>query len=191
LVAITPHMIFDPVKLDLLRADVERRARRRGLTGTAAWRLFWAEPQNRTLAWHRWSEAAYSSALRALCHRLYLRSSRRSGLEILTSDLGGGVILLHWGRIILNAASIGRDFCVCHGVTIGNDFVTGRPRIGSEVLLGAGSIVIGNISVGDNVIVAAGSVVVSDIPSSSLVAGNPARVLRTLGPGEARRRIGY
>ena len=69
--------------------------------------------------------------------------------------------------------------------------LTGRPRIGSEVFLGAGSIVIGNISVGDNVIVAAGSVVVGDIPSSSLVAGNPARVIRTLGPGEARRRLGY
>jgi len=184
-------MIFDPAKLDLLRADVDRRARRRGLTGAAAWKLFWAEPQNRTLAWHRWSEAAHSPLLRALCHRFYLRSSRRSGLEILTPDLGGGVILLHWGRIILNATAIGGNSCVCHGVTIGNDFVTGRPRIGSEVFLGAGSIVIGNISVGDNVIVAAGSVVVGDIPSSSLVAGNPARIIRTVGPGEARRRVGY
>ena len=184
-------MIFDPAKLDLLRADVERRARRRGLTGAAAWRLFWAEPQNRTLAWHRWSEAAHSPLPRALCRRFYLRSSRRSGLEILTPDLGGGVILLHWGRIILNATAIGSNLCVFQGVTVGNDFASGRPRIGSDVFLGASSIVIGNISVGDNVIVAAGSVVVGDIPSCSLVAGNPARVIRVVEPGEARRRLGY
>jgi serine acetyltransferase len=184
-------MIFDPSKLDRLRADVERRARRRGLRGSAAWRLFWADPQNRTLAWHRWSEAARSSLLRFLCLRLYLRSSRRSGLEILTPDLGGGVILPHWGRIILNATAIGQNLCVFHGVTVGNDFVSGRPRLGSDVFLGAGSIVMGNISVGDNVIVAAGSVVVGDVPSCSLVAGNPARVVRGIEPGEVRRMIGY
>jgi serine acetyltransferase len=184
-------MIFDPAKLDLLRADVERRGRRRELHGTAAWRSFWAEPQNRTLAWHRWSEAANSSALRTICHRFYLRSSRRSGLEILTPDLGGGVLLLHWGRIILNAAAIGRNLCVFQGVTVGNDFASGRPQIGSDVFLGAGSIVIGNISIGDHVIVAAGSVVVSDVPPCSLVAGNPARVVRSVEPGESRRGIGY
>lgn len=184
-------MMFDPSKLDRLRADVERRARRRGLRGSAAWRLFWADPQNRTLAWHRWSEAARSSWLRALCHRFYLRSSRRSGLEILTPDLGGGIIVPHWGRIILNAVLIGEDLCVFQGVTVGNDFVSGRPRIGSEVFLGAGSIVMGNITVGDHVLVAAGSVVVGDIPSGSLVAGNPARVVRSLQPGEVRRMIGY
>jgi len=184
-------MMFDPAKLDRLHADVERRARRRGLRGSAAWRLFWADPQNRTLAWHRWSEAARPFLLRALCHRFYLRSSRRSGLEILTPDLGGGVILLHWGRIILNATAIGPNLCVFQGVTVGNDFATGQPQIGSDVFLGAGSIVIGSISVGDHVIVAAGSVVVSDVPSCSLVAGNPARVIRTIEPGEARRRIGY
>jgi serine acetyltransferase len=184
-------MIFDPAKLDRWRADVERRARRRGLRGSAAWRLFWAEPQNRTLAWYRWSEASCSSLLRLVCSRLYLRSSRRSGLEILTPDLGGGVFLPHWGRIILNATAIGHDLCVFHGVTVGNDFSSGRPRIGSEVFLGAGSIVIGGISVGDNVIVAAGSVVVKDVPSCSLVAGNPARVVRGIEAGQVRRMIGY
>lgn len=184
-------MIFDPNQLALLRADVARRARKRGLQGMPAWRFFRAEPQNKTLAWYRLKHAARFAAVRALCNRLYLRSSRRSGLEILAGELGGGVIMPHWGRIILNADSIGSDLYVFHNVTVGNDYVHGRPRIGSDVLLGAGSIVVGNITVGDHVIVAAGSVVVRDVPSCSLVAGNPARVSRRIDPDEISRIIGY
>lgn len=44
--------------------------------------------------------------------------------------------------------------------------------------LGANVVIIGNVSIGDNVIIGAGSVVVKDIPSNSIVAGNPAKVLR-------------
>lgn len=52
--------------------------------------------------------------------------------------------------------------------------------IGSNVFLGTGSILLGDIRIGDNVIVAAGSVVNRDIPSNSVVAGSPARVIGTL-----------
>ena len=36
-----------------------------------------------------------------------------------------------------------------------------------------------NVLLGDNVIVGAGSVVVKDVPSNSIVAGNPARFIKT------------
>lgn len=123
--------------------------------------------------------------------RLYLRSARRTGLEILTPSLGGGVIMPHWGRIILNAESIGDDLYVFHNVTIGNDYRTGRPVIGSDVFIGTGATLVGGITVGDHVVVAAGSVVVKDVPSCSLVAGNPARVARSIPPDEIRQLIGY
>lgn len=189
--AIATLVIFDQTKLGLLRADVERRARKSGLHGHAAWRFFRAEPQNRTLAWHRLAEAARWNLPRVLCRRLYLRSSRRSGLEILAPDLGGGVILPHWGRIILNAASIGADLYAFHNVTVGHDYTRGRPRIGNDVFLGAGSVVLGDITVGDHVMVAAGTVVVGDVPSCTVVAGNPARIVRNIEAGEISRMIGY
>ena len=40
--------------------------------------------------------------------------------------------------------------------------------------------ILSNISIGENAIVGAGSVVTKDVPANSIVAGNPARVLRQI-----------
>jgi len=53
-------------------------------------------------------------------------------------------------------------------------------RIGSGSWIGEGAIIMANI--GDHCIVSAGAVVVNDIPRTSLVAGNPAIVVRALSP---------
>jgi maltose O-acetyltransferase len=58
----------------------------------------------------------------------------------------------------------------------------GRPvRIGHNVWLGAGAIVCPGVTIGDDTTIGAGSVVVKDVPAGVLAAGNPARVIRTLG----------
>jgi len=51
--------------------------------------------------------------------------------------------------------------------------------IGSYCFIGCGSIVLPNVTIGDHVIVAAGSVVTKDVPSNCIVAGNPAKVIKT------------
>ena len=43
--------------------------------------------------------------------------------------------------------------------------------------IGANSIILCDTRIGDNVIIGAGSVVTKDIPSNSVVAGNPAKIL--------------
>lgn len=53
----------------------------------------------------------------------------------------------------------------------------GIVSIGNNVFIGYGSTVLCNTRIGDNVIVGAGSVVTKDVPSNSVVAGNPARVI--------------
>ncbi|MEW9306769.1 sugar O-acetyltransferase [Labrys neptuniae] len=46
----------------------------------------------------------------------------------------------------------------------------------------AGSVtIIGGVTIGENSVVAAGSVVTRDVPPNTLVAGNPARVIRSIG----------
>jgi len=52
----------------------------------------------------------------------------------------------------------------------------GRPvRIGKNVWIGGGAIILPGVTIGDNAVVGAGSVVTRDVPSGAVVVGNPAR----------------
>lgn len=56
----------------------------------------------------------------------------------------------------------------------------GKVEIGSRVFIGAGALILPNVKIGDDVVIGAGAVVNRDIPSNSVVAGNPAKVIGTL-----------
>lgn len=53
-------------------------------------------------------------------------------------------------------------------------------RIGNDVWIGCLSIVLRGVTIGEGAIVGAGSVVSKDVPAFTIVAGNPARVIRQL-----------
>ena len=53
-------------------------------------------------------------------------------------------------------------------------------KIGNNVFVGAGSIVLPGVTIGNNVVIGAGSVVSQDIPDDSVAVGNPARVVKAL-----------
>ncbi|MGN8117669.1 sugar O-acetyltransferase [Labrys sp. 22185] len=50
-----------------------------------------------------------------------------------------------------------------------------------NVWIAGGVTIIGGVTIGENSVVAAGSVVTRDVPPNTLVAGNPARVIRSIG----------
>ena len=52
-------------------------------------------------------------------------------------------------------------------------------RIGTRCFIGARSIIMPGVEIGDGSIVAAGSVVTKNVPPRTIVAGNPARILRS------------
>jgi serine O-acetyltransferase len=85
------------------------------------------------------------------------------------------------GVVIGETSEIGDDVLLYQGVTLGG---TGHekgkrhPTIGNSVVLGTGAKILGNIRIGDNVKVGAGSVVVHPVPDNSTVVGIPGRVVR-------------
>lgn len=60
-------------------------------------------------------------------------------------------------------------------------------RLGNNVWLGAGAIILPGVTIGDNSIVGAGSVVTHDVPSDTIVVGNPAKVLRKITEEDDRQ----
>ncbi|MBT1690619.1 sugar O-acetyltransferase [Dawidia soli] len=57
--------------------------------------------------------------------------------------------------------------------------------IGNDCWIGGGAIICPGVTIGDRCVIGAGAVVTRDIPSDSLAAGNPARVVRNLVAGGA------
>ena len=59
--------------------------------------------------------------------------------------------------------------------------------IGDNVWIGGGVTIIGGVTIGKNAVVAAGSVVIRDVPPNTLVAGNPARVIRKITAADKKK----
>ncbi|MGC2782967.1 MAG: DapH/DapD/GlmU-related protein [Roseiarcus sp.] len=91
------------------------------------------------------------------------------------------------GLDIADDVMIGPNVCI---ITAGHPLepshrraaTIGKPIvIEKNVWIAAGAIIIGGVTVGENSVVAAGSVVTKNVPAKSLVGGNPARVIRSIG----------
>lgn len=65
-------------------------------------------------------------------------------------------------------------------------------KIGNNVFVGAGSIILPGVIIGNNVVIGAGSVVSRDIPDDSVAVGNPAQVVKPLSVflDENKRKMG-
>ncbi|MDR0606122.1 MAG: acyltransferase [Bacteroidales bacterium] len=51
--------------------------------------------------------------------------------------------------------------------------------IGKQCFIGVNAIIMCGITVGDNVIVGSGAIITKNVPSNCIVAGNPAKIIRT------------
>lgn len=97
------------------------------------------------------------------------------------SNIGKGLIIGHFGNIVINPhAKIGDHICIANGVVIGRDMRgkrAGVPTIGSSVCINSNSVIVGNITIGDDVLIAPCTFVNFDVPSHSIVIGNPAKII--------------
>lgn len=61
-----------------------------------------------------------------------------------------------------------------------NDWKVERTLVKRGASIGSGSTILANVTIGENAIVGAGSVVTKNVPPNTIVAGNPAKVLRQI-----------
>lgn len=121
----------------------------------------------------------------------------------------GAFVEIQKNASVGNRCKISSHTFVCEGVTIEDDVFIGHNvtfindsyprattangglqtekdwRVEKTVVkrgasIGSGSTILSNVVIGENAIVGAGSVVTRDVPANTIVAGNPARVLRSI-----------
>ena len=99
---------------------------------------------------------------------------------------------------VCEGVTIEDEVFIGHGVTFINDTYPRAATAGGELQteadwkveptvirkgasIGSGATILSQVTIGERAIVGAGSVVTKDVPADAVVAGNPARILRTYG----------
>jgi len=105
-----------------------------------------------------------------------------TGIEIHPgANIGRGLFIDHGAGVVIGeTAKIGNDVVMYQNVTLGGtgkDLGKRHPTIGHNVLIGAGSKILGPILIGSNSRIGAGSVVLHPVKSYSTVVGIPARAV--------------
>ncbi len=144
------------------------------------------------LATHRFAHALWLNGRRDFAFYLQSQASRVFSVDIHpAAKIGIGIMLDHAHSLVFGeTCEIGDNVSILHGVTLGGTGKAGgdrHPKIGNNVLIGAGAEVLGNIQIGECSRVAAGSVVVKDVPPCKTVAGVPAEIIGDAGCPEPAR----
>ena len=144
------------------------------------------------LVTHRFAHELWTAGRRDFALYLQSQASRIFAIDIHpAARIGMGIMLDHGSGIVIGeTASVGDNSSLLHGVTLGGSGKeTGdrHPKIGANVMVGAGAKILGNITVGNCSRVAAGSVVLKDVPPNTTVAGVPAKVVGPAGCPEPAR----
>ncbi len=147
----------------------------------------WATLQNTLL--YRIANLFYKAGQEDAAQSFFALGRFLSGIEIYYSAEIGHSFLIHHGvgTVVGSRCRIGNNVTIYQGVTIGNKStakndksVSGKPIIGNDCIIFAGSQVLGGVKIGDGSIIGAHSLCIKDVPSCTIVAGSPCKVIRKI-----------
>ncbi len=117
-----------------------------------------------------------------LCARLISHFARfLTNIEIHPGAVIGRRFFIDHGAgvVIGETSEIGDDVLMYHGVLLGGVTLQKKkrhPTIGNNVMIGAGTIILGPIHIGDGARIGAASLVIKDVPECAVAIGVPARL---------------
>ena len=135
------------------------------------------------LVYHRIAHWLYQHKRFFLARWVSQHGRRRTGIEIHPGATIGRCLFIDHGMGIVfgETCEIGDNCTIYHGVTLGGtgkDTGKRHPTLGNNVLIGAGTKVLGPVYIGDNSRIGAGSVVLRNLPANCTAVGVPAEVVR-------------
>ena len=133
-------------------------------------------PGVKAIIYYRIAKFFYKIKLKFIAHCIMYMVRVRFSIDIHPGcTIGKRLFIDHgMGVVIGETAVIGDDCTLYQDVTLGGtgkDTGKRHPTIGSNVMIGAGSKVLGNITIGDNCKIGANTVVLSSIPSDTTIVG--------------------
>ncbi|MGL6105967.1 serine O-acetyltransferase EpsC [Romboutsia sp.] len=106
-----------------------------------------------------------------------------TGIEIHPGATLGDCILIDHGMgvVIGETAEVGDRVTIYHGTTLGGtgkDTGKRHPTVGNDVVIGAGTKILGPINIGSDSKIGANSVVLKDVPDGATVVGVAAKIVK-------------
>lgn len=138
------------------------------------------------LIWHRPAHWLYNHRCKLLARILSQMTRHKTGIEIHPgAKIGRRCFIDHGMAVVIGETTeIGEDCTLYQGVTLGG---TGKhvgkrhPTLGDRVVVSSGAKILGPFKVGDDVKIGSGSVVLKEVPSGSTVVGIPGQVVKRYG----------
>lgn len=131
-------------------------------------------PHITALNYHFFAHKCYQKGFYTLARMIAKRARRLTGIEIHPgAQIGKGLFIDHgMGVVIGETAIIGDNVMLFHGVTLGGtkqEPIKRHPTIEDNVLIGAGSKILGNIVIGKNTKIGCNVVIKKSIKPNSIV----------------------
>ena len=140
-------------------------------------------PSFRVMLSYRKAHKQYLKGHYFRARRISQKAARRTGIEIHPGAvIGKGFFIDHGSGVIIGETTIiGDNVTLYQGVTLGGTGKeTGKrhPTLCDNVMVSAGSKIIGSFTIGENSKIGAGSVVLEEVPPNCTVVGVPGRIVK-------------